>query len=147
MSRTSRTLALVRSITEAGITQKPYPCSLIPRGAHLRNVGSLRTGRPSQQAGVAYRSYASSSSSSAGGVRISYLFGGLVGLGVLVTTYGLCVPSSFSLRQTHLRWLIRRLEYYFSHQDWPEPVRTPLKAALKARNRGDYDRSEVYFQK
>lgn len=30
---------------------------------------------------------------------------------------------------------------------WPEHVRTPLKAAIKARNAGDWARSETYFQK
>lgn len=42
---------------------------------------------------------------------------------------------------------VYRLEYYYSLQTWPEPIRTPLKAALKARNSGDYDRSEAYFRK
>ena len=40
-----------------------------------------------------------------------------------------------------------RLEYYYSLQTWPEQVRTPLKAAIKARNSGDFDRSESYFRK
>lgn len=42
---------------------------------------------------------------------------------------------------------ISRLEYYYSLQTWPEQVRTPLKAAIKARNSGDFDRSESYFRK
>ncbi|KAK4686058.1 hypothetical protein P7C73_g4073, partial [Tremellales sp. Uapishka_1] len=62
------------------------------------------------------------------GLKISHVFGGLVGLGMLVTIYGL-------------------LEYYFMLDTWPTQVRTPLKAAIKARNSGDYDRSETYFRK
>lgn len=50
-------------------------------------------------------------------------------------------------RSSHVQVLIHRLEYYYSLQTWPEPVRTPLKAALKAKNRGDYDRAEAYFRK
>ncbi|EIW69057.1 hypothetical protein TREMEDRAFT_68940 [Tremella mesenterica DSM 1558] len=61
-------------------------------------------------------------------MKVSYLFGGLAGLGMLLTIYGL-------------------LEYYFSLSTWPEPVRTPLKAALKARNRGDIELAERYFKK
>jgi hypothetical protein len=43
--------------------------------------------------------------------------------------------------------LMARLEYFYSLQTWPEQVRTPLKAAIKARNSGDFDRSETYFRK
>jgi hypothetical protein len=39
------------------------------------------------------------------------------------------------------------LEYYFTLDTWPEPIRTPLKAAIKAKNRGDWERSETYFRK
>ncbi|RXK41384.1 hypothetical protein M231_01289 [Tremella mesenterica] len=77
------------------------------------------------------RSFSAAWASSEGrGVRmkVSYLFGGLAGLGMLLTIYGL-------------------LEYYFSLSTWPEPVRTPLKAALKARNRGDIELAERYFKK
>ncbi len=29
---------------------------------------------------------------------------------------------------------------------WPEPVRTPLKAAIKAKNRGDIEQSQLYYR-
>ncbi|KAI9632409.1 uncharacterized protein MKK02DRAFT_30228 [Dioszegia hungarica] len=99
---------------QAGIAASP------PRDFLSRSRASVFSG-PS-------RAYATSPASGPGGVRISYLFGGLVGLGLLVTTYGL-------------------LEYFFSLQTWPEHIRTPLKAAIKARNAGDWARSETYFQK
>jgi hypothetical protein len=42
--------------------------------------------------------------------------------------------------------LIARLEYYYSLQTWPEPIKGHLKLAIKLRNRGDYERSEAYFR-
>ncbi|RSH94468.1 hypothetical protein EHS25_004271 [Saitozyma podzolica] len=64
---------------------------------------------------------------SQGRFRISHLFLGLAGVGLFVTIYGL-------------------LEYYYALSTWPEPIRTPLKQALKAKNRGDVDRAEVSFR-
>lgn len=66
-----------------------------------------------------------------------------MGLGLLVTIYGLYVTSC----NPFWTMLMARLEYFYSLQTWPEQVRTPLKAAIKARNSGDFDRSETYFRK
>lgn len=40
-----------------------------------------------------------------------------------------------------------RLEYYYSLNTWPQELRTDLRAALKAKNRGEFARSEKYFQR
>lgn len=75
-------------------------------------------------------------------------------------------PSLISFRRTRRSWyasddlwtvscftsaqrssLTFRLDYYHSLQSWPEPIRSPLKSALKAKQSGDYDRSEAYFRK
>jgi len=37
-------------------------------------------------------------------------------------------------------------QYYFPTSIWPEPIRTPLKAAIKAKNRGDVDQAKVYYR-
>ncbi|KAL7419671.1 cyclin-like protein interacting with PHO85 [Cryptotrichosporon argae] len=91
---------------------------------------SLRAAPPRPAAALPRQNVrlASSAPPRTGGLRVSHLFAGLAGLGALVTIYGL-------------------LEYYTSLSTWPEPVRTPLKAALKARNRGDYDVARQYFEK
>ncbi|WVQ94545.1 hypothetical protein IAU59_001624 [Kwoniella sp. CBS 9459] len=62
-----------------------------------------------------------------GGLKISWIFGGLAGLGALVTIYGL-------------------LEFYSTLTTWPKAIRKPLRAALKAKLNGDYMRSEKYFR-
>ncbi|OCF43390.1 hypothetical protein I317_02688 [Kwoniella heveanensis CBS 569] len=61
------------------------------------------------------------------GLKISWIFGGLAGLGALVTIYGL-------------------LEFYSTLTTWPKAIRKPLRAALKAKLNGDYMRSEKYFR-
>lgn len=38
-----------------------------------------------------------------------------------------------------------RLEWWYALQIWPQSVRDPLKKALKARNKGDYETSNQYF--
>ncbi|WVR03966.1 hypothetical protein IAU60_000965 [Kwoniella sp. DSM 27419] len=60
-------------------------------------------------------------------LRISWIFGGLAGLGALVTIYGL-------------------LEFYSTLTTWPKTIRKPLRAALKSKLNGDYMRSEKYFR-
>lgn len=60
--------------------------------------------------------------------RVSHLFIGLAVLGLFVTTYGL-------------------LEWYLSFDSWPPELRDELRKAIKARNRGDFIRSEVAFRK
>ncbi|OCF78100.1 hypothetical protein I204_00035 [Kwoniella mangroviensis CBS 8886] len=62
-----------------------------------------------------------------GGLKISWIFSGLAGLGALVTIYGL-------------------LEFYSTLKAWPKAVRIPLRAALKAKLRQDYMKSEKYFR-
>lgn len=62
-----------------------------------------------------------------GGLRISHLFGGLVVLGLFVTIYGL-------------------VEWYYSLQQFPEPIRTPLKKALKAKYQGEHERADGFFR-
>jgi len=62
------------------------------------------------------------------GLRISHLFGGLAVLGMFVTIYGL-------------------LEWYYAFDTWPAEIRTELKKAIKAKNRGDAVRSEAAFRK
>nr|XP_018264536.1 uncharacterized protein I303_02706 [Kwoniella dejecticola CBS 10117]OBR86694.1 hypothetical protein I303_02706 [Kwoniella dejecticola CBS 10117] len=61
------------------------------------------------------------------GLKISWIFSGLAGLGALVTIYGL-------------------LEFYSTLKTWPKAVRIPLRAALKAKMRQDYRKSEQYFR-
>ncbi|WWC68798.1 uncharacterized protein I206_102733 [Kwoniella pini CBS 10737] len=61
------------------------------------------------------------------GLKISWIFSGLAGLGALVTIYGL-------------------LEFYSTLKTWPKAVRIPLRAALKAKLRQDYRKSEQYFR-
>ncbi len=63
-----------------------------------------------------------------GAVRIGTLFASLITLAVVVTGYGL-------------------YEYYTSFSAWPVSIRDDLRAALKARNRGDARRSENFFRK
>lgn len=38
-----------------------------------------------------------------------------------------------------------RLEWWYALQIWPQSVRDPLKKALKARNKGDYETSNQFF--
>ncbi|KAL0252447.1 hypothetical protein I308_101839 [Cryptococcus tetragattii IND107] len=61
------------------------------------------------------------------GLKISWIFSGLAGLGALVTIYGL-------------------LEFYSTLTTWPKEVRKPLRAALKAKLRGDYGKAETLFR-
>lgn len=61
-------------------------------------------------------------------VRVGTLFTSLIALAVAVTGYGL-------------------YEYYTSFSAWPVSIRDDLRAALKARNRGDARRAESYFRK
>lgn len=63
-----------------------------------------------------------------GVVRVGTLFTSLITLAVAVTGYGL-------------------YEYYTSFSAWPVVIRDDLRAALKARNRGDARRAESYFRK
>ncbi|SJX61281.1 uncharacterized protein SRS1_10276 [Sporisorium reilianum f. sp. reilianum] len=63
-----------------------------------------------------------------GAVRVGTLFTSLIALAVAVTGYGL-------------------YEYYTSFSAWPVSIRDDLRAALKARNRGDARRAESYFRK
>ncbi|SNX82589.1 uncharacterized protein MEPE_01295 [Melanopsichium pennsylvanicum] len=63
-----------------------------------------------------------------GAVRVGTLFTSLIALAVAVTGYGL-------------------YEYYTSFSAWPVSIRDDLRAALKARNRGDVRRAESYFRK
>ncbi|WRT65529.1 uncharacterized protein IL334_002474 [Kwoniella shivajii] len=62
-----------------------------------------------------------------GGLKVSWIFSGLAGLGALVTIYGL-------------------LEFYSTLKTWPKEVRIPLRAALKSKLRQDYMKSEKYFR-
>jgi hypothetical protein len=39
------------------------------------------------------------------------------------------------------------LEWYYAFDTWPDAVRTELKKAVKAKNRGDAVRSEAAFRK
>ncbi|OXM76416.1 hypothetical protein C364_05872 [Cryptococcus neoformans Bt63] len=61
------------------------------------------------------------------GLKVSWIFSGLAGLGALVTIYGL-------------------LEFYSTLTTWPKEVRKPLRAALKAKLRGDYGKAETFFR-
>ncbi|KAK8861411.1 hypothetical protein IAR55_002230 [Kwoniella newhampshirensis] len=61
------------------------------------------------------------------GLRVSWIFSGLIGFGALVTIYGL-------------------LEFYSTLTTWPKAVRKPLRAALKAKLRQDYNRAEAFFR-
>ncbi|GAC97052.1 hypothetical protein PHSY_004636 [Pseudozyma hubeiensis SY62] len=63
-----------------------------------------------------------------GAVRVGTLFTSLIALAVAVTGYGL-------------------YEYYTSFSAWPVSIRDDLRAAIKARNRGDARRAETYFRK
>ncbi|SPO22483.1 uncharacterized protein UTRI_01161 [Ustilago trichophora] len=63
-----------------------------------------------------------------GAIRVGTLFTSLIALAVAVTGYGL-------------------YEYYTSFSAWPVSIRDDLRAALKARNRGDARRAESYFRK
>lgn len=63
-----------------------------------------------------------------GAVRVGTLFTSLIALAVAVTGYGL-------------------YEYYTSFSAWPPVIRDDLRAAIKARNRGDARRAESYFRK
>ncbi|KAJ1032694.1 hypothetical protein NDA16_000716 [Ustilago loliicola] len=63
-----------------------------------------------------------------GAVRVGTLFTSLIALAIAVTSYGL-------------------YEYYTFFSAWPVSIRDDLRAALKARNRGDARRAESYFRK
>ncbi|SAM77547.1 uncharacterized protein UBRO_01815 [Ustilago bromivora] len=69
-----------------------------------------------------------SSTTGPSAVRVGTLFTSLVALAIAVTSYGL-------------------YEYYTSFSAWPVSIRDDLRAALKARNRGDTRRAESYFRK
>lgn len=56
------------------------------------------------------------------------------------------VPSVSGLFALTCAHITIRLEYYYALSTWPEPIRTPLKQALKAKNRGDVDRAEISFR-
>ena len=40
-----------------------------------------------------------------------------------------------------------RFQLYIVDKTWPEPIRTPLRAAIKAKNRGDFESSEANYRK
>ncbi|WWD16682.1 hypothetical protein CI109_101112 [Kwoniella shandongensis] len=61
------------------------------------------------------------------GLRVSWIFSGLIGFGALVTIYGL-------------------LEFYSTLTTWPKAVRKPLRAALKSKLRQDYNKAEAFFR-
>ncbi|ODN80935.1 hypothetical protein L202_03055 [Cryptococcus amylolentus CBS 6039] len=61
------------------------------------------------------------------GLKVNWMFTTLAGFGALVTIYGV-------------------LEFYSTLTRWPQPVRKPLRAALKAKMRGDYGKAEQYFR-
>ncbi|WVQ73742.1 hypothetical protein IAR50_003322 [Cryptococcus sp. DSM 104548] len=61
------------------------------------------------------------------GLKVNWMFTALAGFGALVTIYGV-------------------LEFYSTLTRWPQPVRKPLRAALKAKMRGDYGKAEQYFR-
>ncbi|WVN85832.1 uncharacterized protein L203_100984 [Cryptococcus depauperatus CBS 7841] len=61
------------------------------------------------------------------GLKVSWVFSALAGIGALVTIYGL-------------------LEYYSTLTTWPKTIRKPLRAALKCKMRGDYQKAEAFFR-
>ncbi|WVW79961.1 hypothetical protein I302_101934 [Kwoniella bestiolae CBS 10118] len=116
----------------AVLSHHPTPSPI----AHLRRwntTGPTSTGHV-EQPGADQQENQDAKSSSArletggkGGLKISWIFSGLAGLGALVTIYGL-------------------LEFYSTLKTWPKAVRVPLRAALKAKLNQDYRRSEQYFR-
>ncbi|WWC99127.1 hypothetical protein V866_006022 [Kwoniella sp. B9012] len=110
----------------------PHPSGI----AHPRRWNSTTStgNQPPKQPGVDQSQKPEDSSNSSrletggkGGLKISWIFSGLAGLGALVTIYGL-------------------LEFYSTLKTWPKAVRIPLRAALKAKLRQDYMKSEKYFR-
>ncbi|WWD08851.1 hypothetical protein V865_006965 [Kwoniella europaea PYCC6329] len=110
----------------------PYPSGI----AHPRRCNSTTSTRdqPPKQPGADQSQKPEDNSKSSrletggkGGLKISWIFSGLAGLGALVTIYGL-------------------LEFYSTLKTWPKAVRIPLRAALKAKLRQDYMKSEKYFR-
>ncbi|WVQ62765.1 uncharacterized protein L199_000913 [Kwoniella botswanensis] len=110
----------------------PHPSGI----AHLRrwNSTTSTSDQPPKQPGADQSQKPAENPNSSrletggkGGLKISWIFGGLAGLGALVTIYGL-------------------LEFYSTLQTWPKAVRIPLRAALKAKLRQDYMKSEKYFR-
>jgi tetratricopeptide (TPR) repeat protein len=57
-----------------------------------------------------------------------------------------CTYAALALPVSPVSHTDRSLEWYFSLQIWPEPIKTPLKKALKARGQGDYDRADEFFR-
>ncbi|WVF67079.1 hypothetical protein IAT40_001824 [Kwoniella sp. CBS 6097] len=112
-------------------TSRPVPNIAARRYATNEAKGTHENAHP--QTPGAEEGSSSSDQATAGakegrnGLKISWIFGGLAGLGALVTIYGL-------------------LEFYSTLTTWPKVIRKPLRAALKAKLNGDYMRSEKYFR-
>ena len=113
------------------LSTPPRQARLLPRSQVLSQFRSASsTSEPAKRVGnvetPGFRPRPSVSGP--GAVRVGTLFTSLVALAVAVTGYGL-------------------YEYYTSFSAWPASIRDDLRAALKARNRGDARRAESYFRK
>ncbi|WWC87698.1 uncharacterized protein L201_002590 [Kwoniella dendrophila CBS 6074] len=140
MSRIAST-SLLRSASTIG--RASIPCKRISLGksipapiAYSRRWNSTTSDPPKQSQNTQQSqaeapnlkgSVKTDSKSEKKGLKISWIFSGLAGLGALVTIYGL-------------------LEFYSTLKTWPKAVREHLRAALKAKLRQDYMKSEKYFR-
>ncbi|EST06204.1 Tetratricopeptide-like helical [Kalmanozyma brasiliensis GHG001] len=105
--------------------------ALVPASRQLSTTPLTRNSTPTKSTSVGNVTtpgFKPRPTSGPNAVRVGTLFTSLIALAVAVTGYGL-------------------YEYYTSFSAWPVSIRDDLRAALKARNRGDVRRAESYFRK
>lgn len=123
--------------TRAGIAALRAPCVAGPRAAApWACVMRLHRGAvPTVSPAVRLRGFPARAASTAAAprpgrgvsIKAGVLFAGLSALALVFTSYGV--------------W-----EYFSAFRVWPKELREPLRAALKARNRGKLNRSAKHFR-
>ncbi|QRW18758.1 TPR-2 domain-containing protein [Rhizoctonia solani] len=106
------------------VASKPSsPQGLFVLSNTLRN-GSSNLHKTNTKLGQSTRGYSTITES---GSRVSWVFTGLILLGVGATSYGL-------------------YDFYSTFTTWPKELRSDLRSAVKADMQGDYKISEAYFR-
>ncbi|ELU41220.1 TPR_2 domain-containing protein [Rhizoctonia solani AG-1 IA] len=107
------------------VASKPSsPQGLFVLSNTLRN-GSSNLHKTNTKLGQSTRGYSTITES---GSRVSWVFTGLILLGVGATSYGL-------------------YDFYSTFTTWPKELRSDLRSAVKADMQGDYKISEAYFRR
>lgn len=127
--RTSLLSSTNRAVSSTRLLRPPTSTNQARLASNSSSSAPPKTSLPNRVGNVETPGFRPKPSvSGPGAVRVGTLFTSLIALAVAVTGYGL-------------------YEYYTSFSAWPPSIRDDLRAALKARNRGDARRAESYFRK